>query len=99
MRLHSHCIDHGVGPTTIGLVTHEIGQVIFVAREIDDLDPPVAGALQPLGHQVDGENPRPVMLGDPRGHVADRPEAQDGDGSPLGNGGVLDGLPGRREHV
>jgi hypothetical protein len=58
-----------------------------------------APALQALGDEVDADDAVAAVVGDPRRHGADRPEAEDDDGAAAGDPGVLDRLPGRRQHV
>ena len=70
-----------------------------MVREVDDIDSPVSGTLKPFRHQVDRDDAGAVMLRNTRGHIADWSEAQNDEGSSLGNGGVLDGLPRGGEHV
>ena len=99
VRLHPHRVDDGVGPTSGCLVTDERTEVVLVLPEVDDFDSPVSGALQPFGDEIDRNDPGAMMLSNPGCHVADRAEPEHDDGSPLRNGGVLDGLPRRRQDI
>ena len=77
MRLHAHCVKHRVRTTTVSQLAHHLGKIIFVLPEIDHLDALGERSLQPRVHQVHRNDlVDPPLLGDPAGHVADRPEAQ-----------------------
>ena len=54
---------------------------------------------QPLGHPVDGDDLIAQVRGDPSRHVADRAEPQHRHRTAVGNVGVRDCLPCRRQHV
>jgi hypothetical protein len=57
-------------------------------------------ALEPFRHQVHADHRAGASEhGDARGHVADRPEPEDHETAAVSNRGVLDGLPGGRQHV
>jgi hypothetical protein len=70
-----------------------------VAGDVENLDSVSAGHLEPLGHEVDADHPRAPVCRDARAHLPDRTEPEDGHASPLRDLGVLDRLPGRRQHV
>ena len=53
--------------------------------EIDRLDSPLRGTGQSFRDQVDRYHAVTEMIGDARGHVTDRAQAQDGHGSAVGN--------------
>ena len=68
--------------------------------EVERLDAVRARAREPLGHEVDADHPAgAAVLRDARAHLADRPEAEHEDGLAVGHVGVLDRLPGGRQHV
>ena len=55
--------------------------------------------LQPLRHDIGPDDAIPTVLGDTRGHVANRPQSNDQHAAAGWNRGVFDGLPGRRQHI
>ena len=68
--------------------------------QVDRLHVVLAGAVQPLGHEVDADHGLDAeVLGHPGAHVADRPEAEHGQRAAPGRVGVLHRLPGRGQHV
>ena len=97
--LHAHGVDDRVGPTSTGALAELAGEVVDLG-EVEDLDAVAGRHGEALGHEVDAEDlGRAAVPGDPSGHLADRAEAEDGDGAALGDVGVLDGLPGGGQHV
>ena len=77
VRLHPHRVDHRVWTTTVGQLAYHAGKIIFVLPQIDHLDAVGERSLEPLVHQVHRDDlVDPLLLGNPAGHVADRPEAQ-----------------------
>jgi len=99
VRLHPHSVDHGVGPASVGQVSHRVVEVLAVLAQIQHLDTPRAGPLESFGYQVDRDHPSALVLGDAGGHVADGSKAQHGNRAALGHVGVRDGLPRRGQHV
>ena len=77
----------------------DVAEVVAVVAQVDDLRAPGPRALEPLGHQVDGDHAVAAVRGDPRRHVADRPWPSTVTLPPSGIAGVLHGLPGGRQHV
>ena len=78
MRLHAHRVDYRVRTTTVSQLPYHLGKIIFVLPEIDHLHAASQRSLQPLVHQVHRDDlVDPLLLGDPAGHIADRPETQD----------------------
>ena len=63
---------------------------------IDGVDTALCGAGQPLGYQVDGDDPVAQMICDARGHIPDRTQPEYGDRATVGNVGVRHRLPGGR---
>jgi hypothetical protein len=98
VRLHAHGVDGAVGPTSAGEVEDRRGDVVDLV-DVDDLEAPRAGQLEPLGHPVDADDTDTSLLGDARGHLADRPQAEYCEGLTLGDVGVGEGLPRCRDDV
>ena len=69
--------------------------------EVEHLDAARAGALEPLGHEVDADHRLDAAVRrDPGGHVADRAEAEHDDACrPSGTSAYSTRLPRRRQHV
>jgi hypothetical protein len=90
VRLHAHCVNHRVRTATVSQLAYHLGKIIFMLPEIDHLDAPGEGSLQPRVHQVHRDDRvDPPLLGDPAGHVADRSEAQNEQRATVGHTGVL----------
>ena len=66
---------------------------------VDHLDPVTERHLDALGDEVDGDDPRTSMLGDAGAHLPYRAQPEDGHAAAVGDGGPLDGLPRRGQHV
>ena len=67
--------------------------------EVEHLDAAGAHALEPLGDEIDADHALAAMLGDPGGHIPDRTEAEHDQRPTIGHVGVLNALPGGRQHV
>ena len=75
---HTHRVDHRVRTTTIRQLAYHLGKIIFVLPQIDHLDALGERSLEPRIHQIHRDDlVDPLLLGDPAGHVSDRPKADD----------------------
>ena len=61
--------------------------------------PRAADPLEALGNQIHADHALAVMLGDPGGHVPDRSQTEDDQRTTGGHAGVVNALPGGRQHV
>jgi hypothetical protein len=99
VRLHADGVEHGVRAAAAGLLAQGLDDGALVGRR--DGDGAVAlGHGDPLGHGVDAEDLLDAQVaGEPDGHLADRPEAQDGERRARADVREHHALPGRGQHV
>src|SRR5206468_6281092 len=98
--LHAHGVDHRVRAAAAGHVTNDVGKVAVVVLVGQDLHAAFARPGHALGHDVDTDHGLGASVhGDPGGHVADGPQAENAHAATGRDVGVLDGLPGRRQHI
>lgn len=95
-------VDHGVRAAAVGPVADGRDQLLLVveAPEVKRLHAAPVRPAQPFAHQVHPEHlSGAAHLGDPAGHVTDRPEAEHGDAAAFRDARVLDRLPGGGQYV
>ena len=97
--LHPDGVDDRVRPAAAGQLAHGRRHVVDGA-DVDRLHAVGLRARQALGHQVQPDDRAGAqVLGDPRRHLADRAQADDGHAAAVGDLGVLHGLPRRGQDV
>ena len=99
VRLHTDSIDHRVGATASGHVPDDVSEIIAVLVEVDRLHPSRLRTREPFGHHVNGDYLIAQVVRYPIGHVADRPQPKHRHRTPVGNVGIRDCLPCRRQNV
>ena len=100
MRLHADRVDDRVRAAPLGEVADHVADLALVeVTDVDGLDSEAAHSSEPLGDEVDGDHFVTAVRGDPAGHVADRSDAQHGHRAAGRDGGVLNRLPRRGQHV
>src|SRR5829696_8579784 len=92
VRLHPYRVDHRVRPPTVGHLADRLGNVVVILQG-QRLDPVAARHLDPLGHEVYGDDPVAAVGRDARAHLAYRAESQDRYAAALWDLGVLYRLP------
>ena len=101
VRLHADGVDHRVGSAPASQFANHVAEIVFMIIEVDHLGSAIGRPLQPLRNKINCDHPldRSPVPGDPHGHVTDRSEAEHDQGAAVGDGGVLQRLPGRGQHV
>ncbi len=72
---------------------------VVVFGQIDGLDVVAARHREPFRDEIDAEHASAAVAGDTGAHLTDGTETEHGDRPARGDRGVVDGLPGRGEHV
>ncbi len=96
--LHADGVDDRVGSTAVGQLTDRPGEVV-VLFEIQRFGATSAHPRQPLRDKIDADHALAAVLGDPGGHIPNRPQTEHDQRSTIGHVGIFDALPSRRQHI
>jgi hypothetical protein len=99
VRLEADRVDHRVRAAAVGHPADHLGEVVLVLAQVEHLRPARPNSLEPLRHEVHADDAVALVHRDPRGHVADRAEPEDGHAAAVGDRRVVHGLPRGGQHV